>query len=487
VNWKHQPFIDGKYVPGSGTMKVVNPATEEAFATVETASLAQFEAAILSSRRAFDAGTWSNLPATERAKAVLRLIDYCQSRYEDLKAAIIAEAGCPVNSMVMGAQLDSPIAQARVITDYFLKLPEHEDNPLPLDDRITAQGGIVQSIKQHVPVGVVAGITAYNFPFYTNVWKIVPALLAGNTMVLRPNPLTPLSATIFGEASIAAGLPPGVLNVLVEQGPEGAVLLSTHPAVDMVAFTGSSDVGSKVMVQAAPTMKRLQLELGGKSAQIFLPDSVDAAAQAPMFTCLAHAGQGCSLPTRVFVPRADKEAIMARMAAGMSSIVVGDTTDPKTQMGPVVNAAQRDRCERFVRLAVENGGKVVTGGQRPAHMNRGFYFEPTLLDVPDNDNPAARNEIFGPVISVIGYDDVDHAVRMANDSAFGLSGYVIGKNRKQALDVAKRLRTGTVNVNGMMTSALVSSGGWGLSGVGRERGLEGIRVYQNIRVLNIGA
>jgi aldehyde dehydrogenase (NAD+) len=474
-------------VPGVGTLKVVNPATEEVFATVETASIAQVEAAIMAARRAFDAGTWSNLPAAARAQAVTRLLDYFASRHADLKEAIIAEAGCPVNSMVMAAQLDSPIAQGRLITDYFLKLPENEDNPVPLDDRVTAQGAVVQSIKQHQPVGVVAGITAYNFPFYTNLWKVVPALLAGNTMVLRPNPLTPLSATIFGEASIAAGLPPGVLNVIVEEGPEGAVLLSTHPAVDMVAFTGSSDVGSKVMAQAAPTMKRLQLELGGKSAQIFLPDSMDAAVQAPMFTCLAHAGQGCSLPTRVFVPRAEKAAILERMAACMSAIVVGDTTDPKTQMGPVVSAAQRDRCERFVRLAVENGGKVVTGGSRPAHMNRGFYFEPTLLDVPDNDNPAAKHEIFGPVISVIAYDDVDHAVRMANDTAFGLSGYVIGKNRRQALEVGKRLRTGTVNVNGMFTSALVSSGGWGLSGVGRERGLEGIRVYQNIRVLNIGA
>jgi aldehyde dehydrogenase (NAD+) len=171
----------------------------------------------------------------------------------------------------------------------------------------------------------------------------------------------------------------------------------------------------------------------------------------------------------------------------MSNIVVGDTTDPKTQMGPVISAPQRERCERFVRLAQENGGKVVTGGRRAAHMNRGFYFEPTLLDVPDSTNPAARHEIFGPVVTVIGYDDLDHAVSMANDTAFGLSGYVIGKDRKQALQTATRLRTGSANVNGGVLSAYVSSGGWGLSGVGRERGLEGIRVYQNIRVLNIGA
>jgi aldehyde dehydrogenase (NAD+) len=488
MNWRHQPFIDGKYVPGEGSkLKVLSPGTEEQIAEVETASVGQVEAAILAARRAFDTGPWGTMPATERAKYVHKLLDYFTSRRQELIKAAVQEAGCPINTMVMYVQVDGPIMQGHQIVDYFLRLPHLEENPLALEDRVNAQGGIVQSLKQHLPVGVVAGITAYNFPFYTNIWKVVPALMAGNTIVLRPNPFTPLSATIFGEASIAAGLPPGVLNVVVEGGAEGAVLLSTHPGVDMVAFTGSSDVGSKVMAQAAPTMKRLQLELGGKSAQIFLPDSMDAAVAAPVSTCTAHAGQGCVLPTRVLVPKTEKAAVMERMAASLQSIVVGDPADAKTQMGPVISAPQRDRCERFVKLAVEAGGKVVTGGRRPAHMNRGYYFEPTLLDVPDSKNPAAQNEIFGPVISVLGYDDVEDAIRIANDTVFGLSGYVIGKNRKQAVDVATRLRTGTVNVNGGVMSALVSSGGWGLSGLGRERGLEGIRVYQNIRVLNIGA
>jgi aldehyde dehydrogenase (NAD+) len=488
MNWTHSPFIDGQYVRGEGSrLKVINPATEEEFAEVETASPGQFEVAILAARRAFDRGPWATKSAAERARAVHRLLDYLASRKGELRATVVAEAGCPVNSSVMFVQVDAPINQGHQIADYFLRVPHIEENPLPLEERVNAQGGIVQSLKQYQPVGVVAGITAYNFPFYTNIWKVVPALMAGNTVVLRPNPLTPLSAAIFGEAAMASGLPEGVLNVVIEESYEGAVMLSTHAAVDMVAFTGSSDVGSKVMAQASPTMKRLQLELGGKSAQIFLPDSMDAAVQSPASTCLAHAGQGCSLPTRVLVPNAEKAVVMERMAAILNGIVVGNPADEKTQMGPVISAAQRKRCERFVSLAVEAGGKVVTGGRRPADLNRGFYFAPTLLDIPDNANPAARHEIFGPVVSVLGYDDLDHAVRIANDSAFGLSGYVIGKDRKQAVEVATRLRTGTVNVNGGLLSAYVSSGGWGLSGVGREKGLEGIRIYQNVRCMNIGA
>jgi len=277
-----------------------------------------------------------------------------------------------------------------------------------------------------------------------------------------------------------------VLNVVAERGADGAVLLSTHPAVDMVAFTGSTSVGVKVMQQAAPTMKRLQLELGGKSAQIFLPDALEAAMQSPLSTCLAHAGQGCVLPTRVLVPRASKDAVMEGMKKALAPVVVGDPLDPKTKMGPVINAAQRDRCGRYVELGMQGGASVVTGGRRPAHLKKGFYFEPTVLDVPSNANPAARDEIFGPVVSVLAYDDLDDAVRIANDTVFGLAAYVVGKDRRQALAVAERLRAGTVNVNGGLLSAYASSGGWGLSGVGRERGIEGLRVYQNVRGMNIG-
>jgi aldehyde dehydrogenase (NAD+) len=480
-------YIDGRAVAGEGErICVINPGTEEVVAEVAGASQAQTEAAIAAARRAYDSGVWSGLAAAERAEALRKLMGYLASQRERLIDLAVREAGCPISSGTMAAQVDTPLHQGLGTIDLFLKLPELEENPLPLAERTPARGGPVQSLRRYAPVGVVAGISAYNFPFYTNLWKVIPALIAGNTVILRPNPLTPLAALIFGEAAEAVGLPPGVLNVVADQGAAGGVLLSTHADVDMVAFTGSSGVGKQVAVQAAATMKRLQLELGGKSAQIYLPDAVDGAQMAAAIVCMAHAGQGCALGTRIFVPEAEKAKVLQAMAAVIEkAAVIGDPADPKTTVGPVISAAQRDRCQRYVDLAVQAGAKVVSGGKRPAAPARGFFFEPTILDTPDNSNPAAQEEIFGPVVSVIGYRDVDHAVEMANDSVYGLSGYVYGKDARQAVAVATRLRTGTVNVNGGVASAYASSGGWKSSGFARERGVEGLRVYQQIQGLNI--
>jgi aldehyde dehydrogenase (NAD+) len=315
---------------------------------------------------------------------------------------------------------------------------------------------------------------------------VVPGLLAGNSVILRPNPLTPLSAMLFAEAAMEVGLPAGVLNVVIEGGLAGAHLLTTDTRVDMVSFTGSCAVGAKVAEQAAPTLKRLVLELGGKSAQIFLPDAVDKAAMHARVICIAHAGQGCALGTRLFVPLDRKEEVLAAAAAQLAAIKIGPANDPATQTGPVVNAAAVARCERLVAEAVAHGGRVVFGGKRPAHITKGFYFEPTLLDLPDNANPAAQEEFFGPVVAVIGYRDLDHAVEMANDSRFGLSGWVHGADKATALGVALRIRSGTVNVNAGITSAWASMGGIKMSGVGRERGPEGLRAFQQMTVLNLG-
>ena len=275
-----------------------------------------------------------------------------------------------------------------------------------------------------------------------------------------------------------------MLSVLAEGGADGALLMTTDPRVNLVTFTGSSIVGTKVAAQGADTMKRMHLELGGKSAQIFLPDKVEAAFSAAITVCMAHAGQGCVLGTRVFVPEADKSRVLEAMKASLAHAKIGDSSDPATTMGPVISEAQVERCERYVRLAVDAGAKVIAGGKRADRA--GFYFEPTILDLPDNKNPAAQDEIFGPVIGVIGYRDVEHAIAMANDSELGLSGYVHGKDARQALDVAKRLRTGTVNVNAVLASGNASSGGFKLSGIGRERGVEGIRAFQEIQVMNLG-
>ena len=479
-------FIGGRLVAGEGErFAVVNPGTEEVLIELAGASEAQVEAAVAAARQAYDSGVWSGLPAIERAQMLRKLMAYLADQRSRLIDLAVREAGCPVSSGTMHAQVDSPLKHGLDTIELFLKLPEMEENPLPLAERTPMRGGPVQSLRRYMPVGVVAAVSAYNFPFYTNLWKVLPALITGNTVVLRPNPLTPLSALIFGEAAQAAGLPPGVLNVVADKGAMGGVLLSTHADVDMVAFTGSTAVGKQVQVQSAPTMKRLQLELGGKSAQVYLPGSAAEARMAAMIVCVSHAGQGCALGTRIFVPEAEKAQVLEGMAAMLANLVIGDPADPKTNVGPVVSAAQRDRCQRFVDLAVAAGAKVVSGGKPAASPAKGFYFEPTILDTPDNKNPAAQEEIFGPVVCVIGYRDLDHAVEMANDSAYGLSGYVYGKDPKQAVAVASRLRTGTVNVNGGLLSAYASSGGWKSSGVGRERGIEGLRVYQQIQMMNI--
>ena len=479
-------LINGKRVPGEGAaFGVVSPGTGLVFTELTGASVPQFEAAILAARQAFDGGPWRDLGRKDRIGLVREFVSYLRGQRERLIELAVLEAGCPVASPIMHSQVDGPLQQASDVIELFEQLPEFDPNPVPFRDRINRQGKVLQSLRRYVPVGVVAGISAYNFPFHTSLWKTIPALLAGNTLVLRPSPLTPLHALILAEAAQAAGLPNGVVNILLEADREGGVLLSTHHAIDMVAFTGSSAVGVQVMQQAAPTMKRLQLELGGKSAQIYLPDAIEEARTAAAMVCFAHAGQGCALGTRIFVPEAAKPALLDAMAAAVSGAVLGDPADPRTTMGPVVSAAQRDRCQKYVDLAVAGGARVVCGGSPPPSLPNGFFFQPTILDVPDNNNPAARDEIFGPVVSVIGYRDLDHAVEMANDSDYGLSGWIFGRDTNAAVNVASRIRTGTVNINGGYATAFSSSGGFKMSGIGRERGVEGLRVFQQIQVLNV--
>jgi aldehyde dehydrogenase (NAD+) len=479
-------YIDGAFVRGEGTGFIVeNPSDETVVAEVVGGSVAQFDRAIQAARTAFDDGRWSGLTMKQRGETMRRYAEALRKRADQLREFAVLEAGCPVSSTVMGAQVHAPLRMADEIVDMFLTLPEHEENPLPLHERVNPYF-TVQSLKLYRPLGVVSAISAYNVPFYTAFWKVVPALMAGDSVILRPNPLTPLSSLIFAEAADEAGIPPGVLNVLYEGGLEGGQLMSTHKGVDMVSFTGSCTVGAKVAEQAAPTLKRLVLELGGKSAQIYLPDSAERAASAAHSVCTSHAGQGCVLGTRVFVPEDQKAKVLEGMAAAVANVRIGDARDPETQLGPVISAGQRARCEHFTAAAVAAGGRVVTGGKRPANMDKGFYFEPTVLDLPDNKNPAAQEEIFGPVIGVIGYRDLDHAVEMANDSQFGLSGWVHGQDKVKAMEVGLSIRSGAVNVNGAVMSSHASGGGIKMSGLGRERGKEGLREFQMVTTFNLG-
>lgn len=419
-----------------------------------------------------------------RAAIMRKYAEALAARADRIKELAVLEAGCPVSSSVMFAQAQTPIRHAAEIVDVYLSLPEIEDNPLPMHERLGMAGMPMQSLRRYLPHGVVSAIAAYNVPLFTALWKVIPALITGNTVVLRPNPLTPISAMVFAEAAEEAGLPAGVLNVVIEGGLEGGQLMGSDPRVDMVSFTGSVPVGIKIAEQAAPSLKPLVLELGGKSAQIFLPDSVDKAPGHARVICVSHAGQGCALGTRLFVPEESKAEVLAKAKELLAAIRVGPASDPATDTGPVINAAAVARCERLVAEAVTAGGAVVFGGKRPSHMTSGYYFEPTLLDLPDNANPAAQEEVFGPVVAVIGYRDLDHALAMANDSKFGLSAWVHGNDKRLAHKLGMALRSGTVNVNNGVTSAWASMGGIKLSGQGRERGPEGIRAFQQMSVLN---
>ena len=468
---------------GDEVLSVENPADETVAGQVLVTPMSEVTRAIESARRSFDEGSWAEMGIPGRIRMLERFLDHIESRASELIGTIVAEAGQPV-LFAEHAQVRNGIAQGRAYLDLYRSLPEEDHNPVPVDELVT--GRVALSIRHYEPIGVVAAITPYNATLLMAIQKVIPALVSGNSVVLRPSPLAPLSSLVFGSAAEFSGLPEGVLSVVVEGGSEGAELLSSHPAVDMVSFTGSTGVGRMILAQAAPTVKRVALELGGKSAQIYLPDAVDRAAAGAVAAIGLTAGQACVAATRVLVPQEAKEEVLEAARAAFARFVIGSPTDPTVNLGPVISRAQWERCDHFVTVAAEHGGKVVTGGKRPASEVRGHFFEPTVLDVADNDNPAAQEEIFGPVVCVIGYQDLDDAVHIANDSKYGLSGQVYGVDVALATRVARRLRTGAVNVNTGVFSAYASSGGYKQSGLGRERGPEGIRAFQQMKHLAIG-
>jgi len=480
---ERRSYVAGTWVEGDEVLAVENPADESHVTDVSVTPLSEIERAVTAARDSFDRGVWAELPVRERARILGDFLDHVEASREAMIATMVAEAGQPP-MFAERSQLGGGMAVARGAIDLYLAMPHEESNPVPTDDLV--RGRVALSLRRHEPVGVVTAITPYNGAIVMALQKIVPALIAGNSVVLRPSPLTPISSLIFGAAADAAGIPPGVFSVVVEGGSAGAELLTSHPAVDMVSFTGSSVVGRRILAQAAPTVKRVALELGGKSAQIYLDDAVGKVAAGAMAVVASTAGQACVAATRMLVPEERKAEVVEAVSAAYARITVGHPTAPGTTMGPVISGPQRDRSEEFVRLAVEHGGKVAFGGNRPKSPDRGYYFEPTVLDLPDNGNPAAQEEIFGPVISVIGYRDVDDAVRIANDSPYGLSGQVYGADTAAATAVARRLRTGAVNVNTALFSAYAPGGGYKQSGLGRERGYDGIRAFQEVKHLVIG-
>jgi aldehyde dehydrogenase (NAD+) len=480
---ERRSFIAGDWVESDDVLVVENPADESVAAELGATPLPEVRRAIAEARSSFDQGIWADLPARDRATALHALLDHLETLHQPLVASMVAEAGQPVFFAEM-AQFAAGMMLARNTIDLYLSLPHEEANPVPADELL--RGRVALSLRRHEPVGVVVAITPYNGAIIMAFQKLIGALMAGNSVILRPSPLTPISSLAFGLAAQAAELPAGVLSVVIESGAAGAELLTTDPAVDMVSFTGSTAVGRQILAQAAPTVKRVALELGGKSAQIYLPDALHRVAAGAAQVVAMTAGQACVAATRMLVPKDRKDEVLEAVGAAYGALAIGPPSDTSAMIGPLITAAQRERCERFVGLAEERGGKVVVGGGRPAGFDRGYYFEPTVLDLPDNGNPAAQEEIFGPVLAVIGYEDLDDAVRIANDSVYGLSGQVYGADVAAATAVARRIRSGAVNVNTSMFSAYAPSGGYKQSGLGRERGVEGIRAFQEIKHVCVG-
>ncbi|HVV74535.1 MAG TPA: aldehyde dehydrogenase family protein [Mycobacteriales bacterium] len=476
-------YVAGQWASDGKAFEVENPADETSVCEVLGAASTDGERAILAARESFDTGAWAGLPRAERARIVSAVCDHIESRHDELVATMIAEAGQPAR-FADGSQFTGGLGLARGLIDIYSSMSDEQINQIPLDE-VTA-GKVLLSVRRYEPIGVVAAITPYNAALIMAFQKVIPALLAGNSVVLRPSPLTPISSLVFGAAAEAAGIPAGVLNVVIEEGSDAATMLTTHPAVDMVSFTGSTAVGKRILAQSATTVKHVALELGGKSAQIYFADAIEKAAVGAAAVVAMTSGQACVAATRMLVPEESKADVLAAVSGMYGALPVGAPTDPATMIGPVISAAQRARCETYVELAQEHGGKVVTGGGRPAVLDRGYYFEPTVLDLPDNSNPAAQDEIFGPVLSVIGYRDIDHAVEMANDSPFGLSAQVYSADVAAATAVARRLRTGAVNVNAGMFSAYAPGGGYKESGLGRERGTDGVRAFQELKHMTIG-
>jgi len=473
-------FIDGELVAGGGgRYPTINPATEEVLGTAANADIADMDRAIAAARRAFDTGDWSTDTGL-RVRCIRQLRDAMGEHIEELREITISEAGAP-RMLTAAAQLEGPV------DDLGFSADTADSYPWRTDLGVAAPMGIsTRRILVREGVGVVGAITPWNFPHQINLAKIGPALAAGNTVVLKPAPDTPWCAAVLGElVAEHTDIPPGVLNIVTADANAIGAMLSADPRVDMVSFTGSTATGRAVMAAGAATIKKVFLELGGKSAFLVLDDANLAAACAmAAFTASMHAGQGCAITTRLVVPRGRYDDAVSAAAATMSGIKPGDPTKPGTICGPVISARQRDRVQAYLDLAIAEGGNFACGGGRPADRDRGYFIEPTVVAGLTNDARVAREEIFGPVLTVIAHDGDDDAVRIANDSPYGLSGSVFSADPDRAQAVASRLRVGTVNVNGgVWYSADVPFGGYKQSGVGREMGVAGFEEYLELKVI----
>jgi aldehyde dehydrogenase (NAD+) len=476
-------LIDGQLTEARSGQRYanINPATEETLGTVADAGADDVAAAVAAARRAFDESGWASDRAL-RHRCLTQLRDGLRAEAQELHAQIVAEVGATLAITANGPQGDGPLA----ILDYYLELMQHYawEAELP----VTRHMGVPSKrLLWREAAGVVAAITPWNFPLQINIAKVAPALAAGCSVILKAAPETPWTATFIGRiAAERTDMPPGVLNVLASSDRAGpGELLAAHPQVDVVSFTGSTATGRRVMASAAATVKRVFLELGGKSATIVLDDADFSSALLAGFAVCYHAGQGCAIPTRLLLPRPRYAEGVEFLKAAFAQHRYGDPFGPGQIMGPLISAAQLTRVLEYVEIGKREGARLVCGGKRPAHLKRGYYLEPTIFADVTNEMRIAQEEIFGPVLVVIAYDDDEDAVRIANDSIYGLSGAIIGSPQR-ALAMARRIRAGTMNVNGANFFAPDSPfGGYKQSGIGREMGVPGLEEYLQLKTVAV--
>ncbi|MFV8229478.1 aldehyde dehydrogenase family protein [Mycolicibacterium fortuitum] len=466
-------LIGGELRETPRTFPSVNPATGEVFGYAPDATVADAQTAVAAARHAFDNTDWST--NTELRVHCLEQLHRALLEHRDELAALTTTEVGATAALCAGAQLDGPIDIVRYYADLLKTYPLTEDL-----GNIESRGMQHHRWVEKEAAGVVAAIIAYNYPNQLALAKLAPALAAGCTVVLKSAPDTPLITLALGELiANHTDIPAGVVNVLSGADPEVGAVLTTSPDVDMVTFTGSTPTGRRIMAAASETLKKVFLELGGKSAAIVLDDAdFNTAAVFSAFSMVTHAGQGCALTSRLLVPAKHKDEIVELIKTNFSHVRFGDPTDPKTYMGPLISEKQRDKVDGMVKRAVEAGATLVTGGEK---VDPGYFYRPTLLADVDPDSEIAQEEVFGPVLAVISYEDDDDAVRIANNSIYGLSGAVFG-SEDRALAVARRIRTGTFSINGGNYFSPDSPfGGYKQSGIGREMGTAGLEEFMEAK------
>lgn len=463
-------FLDGRWVgpAGSGFIDVHSPATEEVIARIPQGNATDVEAAVSAARRAFDA--WSTTPVAKRAEYVQKIHEGLKARAAEIAETISREMGMPLK-LSQRIQAGSPVA----VFGYYAKTIAE----FPFEERVG------NSLVVREPIGVVAAITPWNYPLHQISLKVAPALAAGCTVVLKPSEVAPLNAFILAEVIEAAGLPAGVFNLVTGYGPVVGEAMVAHPQVDMVSFTGSTAAGKRVSEIAAKTVKRVALELGGKSAAVILDDADLASAVKGVVTnCYLNSGQTCTAHTRMLVPES-KYQEAAKIAAEVAKhFRIGDPLTEGTTLGPLASAAQRERVVKYIRKGIEEGAQLLTGGaERPAGLAKGYYVQPTVFGNVKPGSTIEQEEIFGPVLAIITYKDEDEAVRIANGTPYGLAGGVWSASEERAQKVARRLRTGQVDINGGPFNIQAPFGGYKQSGNGRELGRYGLEEFLEYKAM----